>query len=387
MTANVGSVFLGLTVQCAQCHNHKYDPISQADYYRLQAFFAPIELVDEHVDFADPALKAKMAAKEAENTAKLKAAQAEFKAYQDTLLAQLADSIAKGAVRAAVAAGTVEAPVVQGQERGVIKADLTELTRRLVRNDNGLTPNMEDSTFTLAQKQKYLAMLALVDPQGQSGMLLRQVARYQPVAFSVKNLSGAPTAPNRPITHILLHGEYDNLGPPVQPGFLSAITGNSDPAVLPLQGLGNVSHYRLVLADWIASKDNPLTARVMVNRLWQGHFGLGIVATSSDFGKNGARPTHPELLDWLASQFVEKNWSVKAMQRLIMTSSTYRQPSEYSTPTDMKVDPSNSLLWRMNRTRLEGEVVRDSILAVSGRLDQERGGRGSFRLCRKKSRI
>ena len=199
------------------------------------------------------------------------------------------------------------------------------------------------------------------------------------MAHTARNASQSPLSPNRPVTHVLLGGQFDKLGEAVEPGFLSAITGNSDHATLPMVGFGDVSKWRSVLADWIANPANPLTARVMVNRIWQGHFGAGIVATSSDFGKNGARPTDPELLDWLALQFVDKGWSIKAMHRLILTSSTYRQSSEHSTEAAVKLDPANTLLWWMNRQRLEGEELRDSILAVSGRLNPERGGPELFR--------
>src|SRR5262249_43230 len=132
---------------------------------------------------------------------------------------------------------------------------------------------------------------------------------------------------------------------------------------------------RLALAEWIASPENPLTARVMVNRIWQSHFGEGLVRTASDFGKNGSRPSHPELLDWLAIQFVEKKWSIKAMHKLMVSSNTYRQSTlhpEWKRYTDL--DPNNELLWRMNWTRLDAEVLRDSILDLSGRLNPDRGG-------------
>jgi len=134
----------------------------------------------------------------------------------------------------------------------------------------------------------------------------------------------------------------------------------------------------MTLARWIASTDNPLTARVMVNRIWQEHFGRGIVETPSDFGKNGARPTHPELLDWLAVRFMEEGWSVKAMHRLMLTSNTYKQAAENPAVKDDAVDPENRLLWRFNRQRLEGEEIRDSILSMSGRLNPERGGPSVF---------
>ena len=360
MTATTASVFMGLTVKCAQCHNHKYDPIPQKDYYRLEAFFTPIELLDSRVDFTDPAMKAKMEARRAEFAAQLKTAEDNFKAYQLEMLAKLSD-------------------LLKTQPESKAKADLAELSKRMVREDAGnLTPS-QDATFTEQEKVHYLDLLSLVDTRNVGiGLLRRQVARYEPVAHTARNAGSSPLAPNRPTTHILLNGEFDKVGEPVEPGFLSAITGNSDPATLPTVGFGNVSKYRLVLAEWIANAANPLTSRVMVNRIWQHHFGAGIVTTPSDFGRNGARPTHPELLDWLATEFVQKGWSIKAMHRLIMTSSTYRQSSEYSTEAAMKADPNNTLLWRMNRQRLEGEILRDSILFVSGRLNPDRGGPGVF---------
>ena len=136
--------------------------------------------------------------------------------------------------------------------------------------------------------------------------------------------------------------------------------------------------YRRTLAEWIARPDNPLTARVMVNRIWQHHFGHGIIDTPSDFGKNGDRPSHPELLDWLAVRFVDEGWSVKAMHRLMLTSNTYRQAADNPVANDTTIDPDNRLLWRFLRRRLEGEVVRDSLLFLSGRLNLERGGPSVF---------
>ncbi len=136
---------------------------------------------------------------------------------------------------------------------------------------------------------------------------------------------------------------------------------------------------RLSLAKWIASPDNPLTARTMVNRIWQHHFGAGIVRTPSDFGKNGERPTHPELLDWLAVRFVESGWDIKAMHRLMLLSNAYQQASENPLLKNaVKKDEDNRFLSRFSRTRLEAEVLRDSILAVSGRLNPEMGGPSVF---------
>jgi hypothetical protein len=134
----------------------------------------------------------------------------------------------------------------------------------------------------------------------------------------------------------------------------------------------------MTLAKWIATPDNPLTARVMVNRIWQQHFGRGIVETTSDFGKNGSRPTHPELLDWLAIRFIEEKWSVKQMHRLMLNSNTYKQAAENPAYKDNTIDPENKLLWKFNRRRLEAEEIRDGILVASGRLNPARGGPSVF---------
>src|SRR5205823_3103127 len=169
-------------------------------------------------------------------------------------------------------------------------------------------------------------------------------------------------------------------GEAVEPGYPSAIAGNSDAAVL------DVDRYlqfptrgrRITLAKWIANRDNPLTARVMVNRMWQYHFGEGLVRTTSDFGKNGDRPSHPELLDYLAVRFMEEGWNVKAMHKLMLLSSTYQEASENPSNAAETQDPDNRLLWRFNRRRLEAEAIRDSILYVSGRLNPEMGGPSVF---------
>ncbi|HEX5271237.1 MAG TPA: DUF1553 domain-containing protein, partial [Gemmataceae bacterium] len=156
--------------------------------------------------------------------------------------------------------------------------------------------------------------------------------------------------------------------------FLSALDGRAASVPAPKPGAATTGR-RSVLARWLTSPDNPLTARVMVNRLWQGHFGRGIVATPGDFGAQGERPTHPELLDWLACEFVARGWSVKQMHRLMVTSAAYRQTSA---ACGLAIDPDNHLLWRQNRRRLEGEALRDAMLSVSGLLNAKAGGRSAF---------
>ena len=164
-----------------------------------------------------------------------------------------------------------------------------------------------------------------------------------------------------------IRGNHDNLGEEAPRGFLRIIAGNQPP------GIGDQESGRLPLARWIASPKNPLTARVMVNRIWQGHFGVGLVATSNNFGSTGEGPSHPELLDWLASRFIESKWSMKAIHRMILLSNTYQMrsvPDEQA----LRVDPDNRLLSRMPRRRLEAEELRDSILSVNGELDRTVGG-------------
>jgi hypothetical protein len=178
-----------------------------------------------------------------------------------------------------------------------------------------------------------------------------------------------------PPTYILRGGNWQAKGDEVQPGFLSVLDP-SDAKITAPPGLNSTGR-RTVLAAWLTDPRNPLPARVMVNRVWQNHFGAGIVATPGDFGRMGSRPTHPELLDYLAASFVENGWSMKKLHRLILLSNTYQQSSDNQEKA-AGTDPDNKLLWRYNRRRIEAEAVRDSMLAVSGVLNPQMGGPGVF---------
>ncbi|MEZ5357131.1 MAG: PSD1 and planctomycete cytochrome C domain-containing protein [Bryobacteraceae bacterium] len=361
ITNTVSSVFLGLTVGCAQCHDHKYDPIPQRDYYRLQAFFAPMELIQADVPIRDAALKARLDTARKAAEAKLSERQGQLQAYENTLVAKWRNACANGC---------------DGQKiepKGLKTKLLTAIA-------NGLVPN-DDSTFTLDEKLRYLELLDYVDTTmgGRDlGVFRREVERHKARAHVVRNITVSGNNAEPPVSFVRLRGEYDQLGDRVEPGFLTAITGKEVPAELPTDTFGNVRTWRIGLAKWIASADNPLTSRVMVNRLWQKHFGAGLVATPSDFGRNGGFPSHPELLDWLALELPARGWSLKAMHRLMVTSSAYRQSSNTIAEPARKADPANRLLSHMNRRRLEGELMRDAILAVSGRLNPEAGGPGVF---------
>jgi hypothetical protein len=181
--------------------------------------------------------------------------------------------------------------------------------------------------------------------------------------------------PEAPRTFLLGRGAFDNPKEEVSPGLMRILY--PDPAGVSPSLARATTGRRSALARLLADPQNPLTARVMVNRLWHYHFGRGIVATTSDFGLKGDRPTHPQLLDWLASEFIQKGWSLKSLHRLILTSNTYRQSSAYR-ETAAKVDPENRLLWRYPRQRLEGELIRDSSLAVAGMLNPKMGGPSVF---------
>jgi hypothetical protein len=200
--------------------------------------------------------------------------------------------------------------------------------------------------------------------------LKSQIAKAPDTANGLQE-GGVPGSPHAGVHDVRLHlrGRYDRLGPVMPRRFPAVLAGDSTPPAV--EGSG-----RLQLAQWIASPSNPLTARVMVNRIWQGHFGEGIVRTANNFGKLGTPPTHPELLDWLADDFVRQRWSVKAMHRVIMLSAAYQQSATADAAT-LKADPENLLLGRMNRRRLDAEALRDTMLAVTGEIDLSGGGRAT----------
>jgi hypothetical protein len=202
--------------------------------------------------------------------------------------------------------------------------------------------------------------------------LKKQLAEFEGIRPEAPSFAQVMIDEPRPApkTFVLRGGAYDAPLDEVQPGFLT-IVDNGKPA--PVED----HHRRSVLANWIANADNPFTARVAVNRIWHHHFGRGIVGTPGDFGLMGERPTHPELLNWLASTFVEQGWSQKKLHKLIVLSRTYRQSSA-ANETALKADPENKLLWRFQRRRLEGEVIRDAVLATAGLLNPKMGGPGVF---------
>jgi Protein of unknown function (DUF1553)/Protein of unknown function (DUF1549) len=332
MTSTVSSVFLGLTVGCAQCHNHKYDQIPTKDFYRMKAFFSTVQLQrplpGDIFQIGGPLPAAFYRQGEKEWAAKL----------------------------------TEQRNTELAEPRSLVAA-LDKIEQAGKKSDPKITLTPEQ----LAQRSKAKERVRL---------LVQDLKRLQAVAMSLRHSYGPPFEPGVPETRVLDRGEWDKPGEVVEPGFPSVITGNQDPAPIRLDPFKRwpTRSRRLALAQWIASTNNPMTARVMVNRLWDWHLGRGLVATPSDFGKLSGAASHPELIDWLARQFTDSKWSVKAMHRLMLNSATYRQSSRHDDPKAEAADPENTLLWQFRTRRLEAEAVRDAVLAVSGRLNSEQFG-------------
>ncbi|QOV90704.1 DUF1553 domain-containing protein [Humisphaera borealis] len=353
MTDTTGLVFLGLTVGCARCHDHKFEPISQKDYYRLQASFTPVAFKRD-LPVATPA-----------DREKLDSAMREWE--QQSPVQELAklDAPVIEKLRAAkirkLSPEAQAAHAVAPERRDTEQANLVLETAHLVEvNDNAI--GSAHSTDDRARRSNLKDQIKKLPKPPQP-----------PMAMALSNGKGAATK-----TFVLNRGEYSQPTDEVSPGVmtvLAATPGDSSAADLPAAGR------RSRLAQWMVDPANPLTARVMVNRIWQHHFGKGLVASASDFGVHGQQPSHPELLDWLASEFVARGWSVKQMHKLMLMSATYQQSTTPAADDVGKLtaaDPGTQLYGRMNRLRLEGEIIRDSLLAISGRLNPEMGGPGVF---------
>lgn len=294
LTNTTASAFLGLTMSCCQCHDHKYDPLTQADHFRLRAFFAGVTPKDDL---------------------------------------------------------SISLP----QEQSAIDSHNAMVEQQIAEFQKQLKPLTDDSEATKSQRD----------------MLEKQIkeleaSRRNPDVIMAAVDSGAEAA----ATHVLYQGDFASPREEVSPGYVTVLYPGPARIEKPRE---NSTGRRLALANWIVSDSNPWTARVLVNRIWQQHFGMGIVATPNDFGFSGARPTHPELLDWLANEFVHQGWSIKKLHRWILLSEAYQQRSlAHAIP---KADPNNTLLWRQNIQRLDAETLRDSLLAVSGLLLPSQGGR------------
>ncbi|MBV8907216.1 MAG: DUF1549 domain-containing protein, partial [Acidobacteriia bacterium] len=358
MTTVTAASFLGLTYGCARCHNHKFDPILQKDYYRLQAFFSNTIAGDGPLPLKDPEERRKYEAQKAVWEEKTK----DIRAEMNQLLAPLRKSKIEGGIKT-FEKDVQEAILMQPENRNPMQAVMYKTAEPRIVFDE------EPDARTLRQLKG--------DAGKRYQELKKQLADFDslrpaplPQAQYMRDLSTTG-----PPTYILRGGNLDAKGDEVQPGFLS-ILDPSDARITTPAGLNSTGR-RSALAAWLTDPKNPLPARVMVNRIWHYHFGTGIVATPGDFGMMGARPTHPQLLDYLAATFIENGWSMKKLHRMILLSNTYQQSSAYN-EASAKVDGDNKLLWRYGRHRMEAEAVRDSMLQVTGLLDTKMGGPGVF---------
>jgi hypothetical protein len=338
IASTTGQVFLGLTLGCARCHDHKLDPIPQKDYYRFLAFFSGVQRYG-----------VRSAASTEESSQRPLVANAE----------QERQRVAIEAYRASVRANQ---EAIVSLERPIL-ADLTPVENEEWRREGARIQIVKARVPRLLDQEAFDRYVAL----GEERSRLRGSA---PPALDMA-LCVSEIGPRPRETFVMLRGNPHVRGEQVEPGFPSVLAPPA-PEVAP-PPFGDTSGRRLALARWIASPRNPLTARVMVNRVWQHHFGRGLVRTSSDFGFQGERSTHPELLDWLSREFVARGWRLKTLHRMIMLSATYQMSSRGHRAALAK-DPRNDLFWRFDMRRLQAEEVRDSILAVSGRLNLKMGG-------------
>jgi len=454
-----GTAMLGLTTGCARCHNHKFDPISQNDYYALQAVFAgvqhgdrPLPLSQEQnhrlaaldVEVADLTDKLKPfipkedggkrvavnAKQNVETFAPRKARFVRFTIDQTTggeacideleVYSELRNiALAEGG-GIATSSGDFVHPkhnlshindgqhgndrswIVKSNANGWVQIELAETTiiNRIVwgrdrKGDYGdrlsigyhiestIEPGQWEAVASSSDRQPYQTETPTDEnytfdgfpqqkaEQGKMWLKRVQAARLEKAELNRSTLVYAGTFVQPGPTQRLYRGEPDAKREQVGPDAIEAFTS------LNLDSNAPEQLRRLALADWIASENNPLTARVIVNRLWQFHFGTGIVDTPSDFGLNGTPPSHPELLDWLASELIEHDWSLKHIHRLILLSETWRQDNQLD-PAAMRVDAASRLLWRFPTRRLEAEAIRDSVLAVTGALDLKNAGGPGF---------
>jgi cytochrome c553 len=348
VTDVTADAFLGLSMGCARCHDHKFDPILRTDYYRMQAFFAPMLPRNDLPLASAPDREAHASAMKAweEKTA-------DIRAQMEPMEKAAIESASRGAMKKFEPA--MQAILKEPASRRTPQEE--QWAQLALRQIFDGTENTEPK-ITGKNKEKYdvlkkqLAEFAAIRPKPlPRGFLMSDVGPVSPAVY--------------------VPGDVQHAQEPGFPVVLNGLPITQPPIVPTATSTGR----RLALAKWITQPENPLTYRVLVNRLWQYHFGRGLVATSGDFGHLGTPPSHPELLDYLARQFIDNGGHMKAIHRLIMLSATYRQSSLRTAPEIARMkDPDNRWLWRMNTERLDAEQIRDAMLAVSGELNLHAGG-------------
>ena len=389
MVATTAKAFLALTVNCARCHDHKFDPITRLDYYAMVASFFPA--VDYDWPLVTPAEYADYKARKAEVEAETKPLRAEIrrieapyrKALFEKKLSTFPQDIQE-AVRTPEELRTPGQKLLATQVLTIASAGRRDL--KMSEPDRERTRALDSRIREIERRLPRALPLAAGIRDGDyrftpDGPGDEPVPGTTANRITVDFKGSYVPEPNEKYTPPPLYYPVTDASgkqPEVRPAFLSALANGNARTEDPPQGNPSTSGRRRALAEWIGSESNPLTARVMVNRIWQHHFGRGIVSTPGNFGRMGARPTHPELLDWLATEFMRSGWSVKAIQRIILTSQTYQRASAFYSEADLKTDGDDVYLWRFPIQRLEGEIIRDVVLSASGKLNPQAGGRPFF---------
>ncbi|MFN0169247.1 MAG: PSD1 and planctomycete cytochrome C domain-containing protein [Bryobacteraceae bacterium] len=346
MLSTTSQAFLGLTLGCARCHNHKFEPLSARDYYSMVAIFNPLDRprkgrTELDLPMGSPMQIAALAARDK----RIEDLQKRIAAAREAAQKQFLDS-----GECDLPAAVIDAFKSDPKQR-------TEPQRRLIARYQAFVDKEFDLHLPQPVRNEIKGHeLAIAALRRETPDLPRGYFLHEP-------------KPQPPPTFLLIRGKPGAHGPEVPPAVPAVLVTEQPSFPQPAA----TSLRRLTFAKWLANPENPLTARVIVNRIWQRHFGLGLVRTPSDFGVMGERPTHPELLDWLANWFVDNGWSIRKLNRLILTSNVYRM-SKASNARYVAEDPENRMLWRMPSQRLEVEAIRDSMLAVSGRLNPKMFG-------------
>ena len=348
----VSSVFLATTANCAQCHNHKFDKFTQKEYYQLQAYFANTSFRDDVTP-----LTGKDLSDFSTRQAKWEEATKDIRAKQDALLKPYIEKAEADRVLGFVPE-TRESITKPEKERNAYD--------RWIYHRNLWTMSGRTRNAANQMKEKDKAQYAEFEKLSAELKKFDSLKPKDPGYISTATELGSSESPP---THVLFKGIYDRKLEEVQPGLPSALSAES-PKIVPT---ATSSGRRTAIAGWIASDSNPLTSRVLVNRVWNQYFGRGLVDTVNDFGKMGQKPVNPALLDYLADSFVKNGWSVKKLQKEILLSSVYRQASDHREEL-VSIDPENKLLAYFPRQRLDAEQIRDSLLYAAGLLEEKVGG-------------
>ncbi len=366
----VGNSLFGETLQCARCHDHKFDPIPQRDYYRMMGLLTPtfnpynwVQPKDRELPDVSPADQEAIKKHNAEIDAKLRPLQQEVEKMLATATNRFLDSRLKD-VRDEERTNTVAAFKTAPEKR-------SDLQKNLLKKQEIGGPIAKDALVALLASEERAELKSV---ETRIADLNKKRERWDTIRAFFE--SGVP-----PRDFIFVRGDFERRSQRIEPGFPVVLCDSVEESRLPAEFSGQTSGRRLAFAKWLTKPDGhaaALTSRVIMNRFWQQLFGEGIVSTPDNFGFNGARPTHPELLEWLVAEFIDSGWHIKPIVKMMVMSRAYRQASTIARnsadPNPASIDPENKLLWRMRLRRLESEVIRDSMLAVSAKLDAQMFG-------------